>query len=113
MEDVINALHSFPLLQFAVCALVAIVGVFGWMKGERDRKPAPGFGLPAVQMFFDGPLIKALDLLQGIYRLMVELRAEIGKFADERNRKMDEQTQLLREIKDLLAHPPQSPPRRR
>ena len=115
MEDFINALHSFPILQFAVAALVAVVGVLGWMRGERDRKrerEQPDLlGLPAVQMFFDGPLIKALDLLQGIYRLLVELRADLARFANERNEKMDEQTQLLREIAELLKYP--TPPRRR
>jgi hypothetical protein len=68
------------------------------VKAKSRRSSGEG-----VEWYFDGPLGKALDALQGIYREAVEARREQRTFADERNKKLDVQTDLLRDIKECVT----------
>lgn len=82
--------------------LLALVGA----KVKPRRTSGEG-----VEWFYDGPVAKALEIFQGIYRETVEGRREQREFSEARNKKLDEQTNILRQIKECITR--EWPPRRR
>ncbi len=78
--------------------------------GDANREDHPNRA-GGVQWWWDGPVGKALETLQGIYQVSKESRADrqriadetreaLQRFADERNHKMDEQAAILRDIRE-------------
>ncbi len=83
-------------------ALAAFVGA----KVKTRRTSGEG-----VEWFYDGPVANALKIFQGIYTETVEGRREQRQLSEERNKKLDEQTNILRQIKECITR--EWPPRRR
>lgn len=101
MADPVDGLGAFPIIQAAVAGVITIGGAIAAWRGLVSKtRHRTGEG---VEWFFDGPIAKALDTLQSIYRETVEGRKEQQKFADERNKKMDDQTEILRDIREGLT----------
>lgn len=97
MAGPVESLGDFPIIQIAVAAAIAIGAAVAVWRGASG-KPKNGHDFDnGVQWFFDGPIGKALDLLQAIYRVLTEIRVDQQRFADENNRKLDEQAKLLRD----------------
>lgn len=96
--SLVDGLGAFPIIQIAVAGAIAAGAVLAWYRGERS-KPDPGGLPPGASWFFDGPIIKALETLQGIYRVLGEMRADNARFAHEHNEKLDQQIDLLRQIR--------------
>lgn len=86
------------LLQLMMAAGTFVGAALLALVGTRKKQQSDG-----VEWFFDGPLVKALETLQGIYRETVRMREDNQRFATENNQKLDQQIELLREIKDLQS----------
>jgi hypothetical protein len=109
MPEPINSTDSLTVVQivlwfgtFAGGAMAAFLGVRAKLRrnGNGDpREPRRSIG-GGVEWFWDGPVGKVLEILQAIYREQKQIREDAARHADERNRKMDEQTGILREIED-------------
>lgn len=106
---------TLTLLQYAL-GLGTVVGssiaAFIGVKAKMRRKDEHRTSGPGTEWFFDGPIGRALETLQGMARTLDEARAENRRFADERNKKLDVQTELLREIKDNTGEVRSNRPRR-
>jgi len=107
MPEPINSPESLTVVQivlwfgtFAGGALAAFLGVRAKMRrngnGDVPRRSIGG----GVEWFWDGPVGKVLETLQAIYRELKQAREDAARHADERNKKMDEQTGILRDIED-------------
>ena len=102
MADPVNNPETLTFLQYALgvgtaigAALAAFIGVRAKTRRRDDPPATAGAG---VQWFLDGPIGKALDLLDGIYREIKQQREDHQRYANENNRKHDEQTALLRDL---------------
>ncbi len=99
--SVVEALGAFPIIQVAVAGAIAIGAVLAWYRGERAKSDNTGGLPPGATWFFDGPIVKALESLQGCYRVLTEIRTDNQRHADEERRRDEEMTDILRE---LLQH---------
>lgn len=96
--------------QIALLVSGALAGVAAWWHGRKNADTAPppvnAVYPPDARYFFDGPIAKVLDSLQGIYRNSVERRQEATRAHDELRGD-------LADIMDRLPGDGQQPPRRR
>lgn len=102
--SLVDGLVGLPIVQAAVIIASAVAGVLLWLRGEKNKtnSTAESGGLPpGSTWFFDGPIIKALETLQGCYRVLSEIRTDNQRHADEERRRDEEMTDILRE---LLQH---------
>ena len=95
MADPVESLGAFPIIQLAVAAVVGIGGAIAVWKAltVKPRRTA-GEG---VEWFLDGPIAKALDRLEGIYRELRQMREDENRHAHEANEKLDELIDLTRD----------------
>lgn len=101
-NSAVEALGNFPIVQIAIVAVIAFGAVFGWRYGERqptNNNGNNGNG-GGVNVYFDGPLVKALGTLEGILRMMKEVRTDLEKADTRREKQLDEELEILREIRD-------------
>ncbi len=75
-----------PLIQGAIAAGIAAGSAIAYVVGKRRGSSS------------EDTTYK--DLLQGIYRMLTEIRTDNARYANEHNQKMDQQTNVLRDIKD-------------
>ena len=91
----------FSIVQAAVAAAIGLGVAYSWFRGEKGKgrtgKFVEGGG---VQMFFGGPLEKALGFLEGLYRVMGEMRTENKETVAEFRTRHEEELNLLREISE-------------
>jgi hypothetical protein len=98
---------GLTLLQGAV-AIGTILGAA--LAGFLSAKGKARLSGENVEWFFDGPVVKALDILQGIYRENAEGRREQREAADETNKRLDKQIDILNDIRNCVTR--ERPPRR-
>lgn len=111
MADPGDGQAGFTLLQGAVAFGAFLGGALAAFLGAKAKgRRSSGDG---VEWFYDGPIAKALETLQGIYRVLVQSREDQQRFANENNKKLDDQTDILRDIKDCITRERSSSPRRR
>jgi len=96
--SVVDGLASLPIIQAAVIIASTVAGVMLWLRGEKRTREQNGGLPPGASWFFDGPIVKALESLQGCYRILGEIRADNQRFAEEERRRQEEMTEILREI---------------
>lgn len=102
--SLVDGLVGLPIVQAAVIIASAVAGVLLWLRGEKNKTNSTaesGALPPGSTWFFDGPIIKALETLQGCYRVLTEIRTDNQRHADEERRRDEEMTDILRE---LLQH---------
>ena len=89
-----------PLVQVTVGLVVALVATLAYWSGGRGQPtpPPPSSNWQVAK--------EVCDLLQGIYRTLQESRTDNARFADENNQKLDQQTELLRDLRTPLNPPP-------
>lgn len=100
-QTIVDALGAFPIIQIAVAGAIAVGAVLAWYRGERRKDPTAGGLPPGASWFFDGPIVKALESLQGCYRTLQEIRQDNQRHADEQRRREEEQSELIRELLKL------------
>lgn len=104
-------LGPFALLQAAVAVVMVGGAVIAWLRGSNNRteeKP----NTSGVHLYMDGPLQAALssikgicDGVQGIYRVMGEIRTDMDRVADDAGRREEAKLDILRDIRDGHARP--------
>lgn len=94
---------QFPLLQLAgvvlIVALIAVAVIKGWRAMSQQDKQSD---YPKQRWYFDGPLIKALEALEGIYRETKEFRREADEATKERRDQHREHMTAVRELIDRM-----------
>lgn len=102
--SLVDGLVGLPLVQAAVIIASAVAGILLWLRGEKNKTnaTAESGGLPpGSTWFFDGPIIKALETLQGCYRVLTEIRTDNQRHADDARRRDEENIELMRELLKL------------
>ncbi len=100
--SVVEALGSFPIIQVAVAGAIAVGAVLAWYRGERSKTDATSSGLPpGTSWYFDGPVVRALETLQGCYRVLNEIRTDAQRHADDERHRDEEMTEILRKLLEL------------
>lgn len=98
-EASLDKLGQFPILQFFGGLLILMGVAFAIMRGERDKnRGTPNPEPQEARWFFDGPLLKALEALQNIYRELKELRSDNEKIERLRT---DHHREFLDVMRDL------------
>ena len=87
----------FVIVQAAVAAAIGLGIAASWLRGEKSKGRASS-SPNGVSLFFDGPFVKALDILQGMYREFCEMRAENKETVAEFRERHEKELDLLREI---------------
>ncbi len=108
LDQGINNLGPFPILQIAGAILVLATLALAVYKGSRDRRlsidqaPRPG----GTSWYFDGPMNAALETLRDSYRVLCSIDNEAEKWGEEfraQTRMLEQINQRLVEIKDQAA----------
>ena len=105
LDQGINALGPFPILQTAGAILVLSVLALAVYKGSRDRRISMDqMPIPSnTRWYFDGPLNAALETLHDQYKVLCSIDNEVEKFGEEfriHRRLLEDIRQKLVEIKD-------------
>jgi hypothetical protein len=100
-EQSLDKLGQWPILQFFGGIMILAGVAYMIFRGERD-KAQPPHERSEVRLFFDGPLLKALELLEGIYRVLREIRAENKEAARDAEAQHKEMMSELRRVTDRL-----------
>jgi len=96
-NNVIEGLGSFPIIQAVIGAIIAFGAAYGWKYGERKARSSPPND---TQIYLDGPFANMISHLEGIYRLMLEVRNDLSKADERRERNRADEVQILRTIAD-------------
>lgn len=109
MAEPNDSLSGLPLLlQWALYAGAFVGSIIAIIAGVRAKsKPDDVPAIPTagrtVEWFMDGPIAKALETFQGIYRELQQQGKDQQRFANERNQKLDALISEQRETNKLLA----------
>lgn len=104
--SLIDSLANSPLVQAAVLISTVLGTVIAVWRGQKQNSESPaappaatpGGVYPAdARYFFDGPLTRALEFMQGTYRNSAEIRTEMQRNADGVRADLGEIIDLLRE----------------
>ncbi len=114
MPEPLESLSQSPILQWvliggtfvggAIAVWRAVVGkpntesstdILRDMKGVVERLERT---IDAGRVEAAATVAATNGLLQGVYRTLQEMRSENARFANERNQKIDEQTDVLRDV---------------
>jgi hypothetical protein len=91
----------FVIIQLGVVVMMAIGGAYSLWNGRKTSRSRSSIDTGnGVQLFFDGPLNKALGSLEGIYRVLSEMRADNTRAEIEAARRIEAELELLRDIRD-------------
>lgn len=101
MQPEASQFGPFVIIQLAVAAVIGVGAMVALWRGSKSR--ATGSDGGGVQLFFDGPLNKALGSLEGIYRMLIEIRNDNEKHAGAASRENDRLASLMDDIKDGLG----------
>ncbi len=93
-------LGPFVLLQAMIGVVIVGGAVIAWLRGERKQKRGDIEPSGGVSLFFDGPLNAALNTLQGIYRVIVEIRSDQNEAIKEFRLRHERETEILRDIRE-------------
>lgn len=70
----LSGLGPFAILQFFGGLTIVAISLLAWFRGMKDKTALPPvLPIPTqepLQMFFDGPLVTAIELLRGIDRTL-------------------------------------------
>jgi hypothetical protein len=83
MADPIDALSGYPVLQWGLVVGTFVAGALAIWRGVVAKPHRTD---------------DTQDLLKGIYNMLKEQRTDHARFADENNRKIDTETDVLRQI---------------
>lgn len=100
-SSAIEGLGAFPIIQIAVAAVIAVSALMAILRGAKKSKPDDRERAVSM-MYFDGPLVRALDRLDGIYRLSGEMRDDWKNTVVEFRGRHDDELALLREISETM-----------
>lgn len=89
LGEITNKLGEYPILQFGLVVLMAIGSYILWWRKVLPKEDA---------MAIDTPSQRMVNLLEGIYRTLMEIRNENKEFARQQNDRDDEITEQLRRI---------------
>ena len=91
-----------PLVIVQLALFIAIVGtaIVTWMRGDKKKGNNQPESSGGVSLFFDGPLNAALNTLQGIYRVLDEIKDDNRRFHDKMDERHERETEILRDIRD-------------
>jgi hypothetical protein len=90
-----EGLGPFVIIQAAVAVAIGLGIAASWFRGEKSKGRSASGG---VQVYMDGPLVKAIDILQGMYRVLGEMRAENKETVAEFRNRHEAELELLRDI---------------
>jgi hypothetical protein len=90
-----EALGPFVIIQAAVAVAIGLGIAASWFRGEKSKGRSTSDG---VQVYMDGPLVKAIEILQGMYRVLGEMREENKDTVAEFRQRHEAELNLLREI---------------
>ena len=88
MADPVDMLAGNPVLQFALIAGTVVGGAVIAFLGSKGKKGD-----------------SSSDILHGIYRVLGEMRTDNARFANERNKKFDDLTEIVREVEHNTDRP--------
>ena len=105
LEIGLDKLGQWPILQFAAAILMFWAIGYVIVRGLRDKNVEPTHPREVHEQrwYFDGPVIQALNKLEGVYRLLdalVDLKKE--EIAERRAQHV-EHMKAVNELRDLLA----------
>lgn len=122
VPDLETIQHFPPALQYALYAVAFILSIVVMLRGISAKPKDVGYDqglvlleirriLERMERGNDGARVENAaaaaghsDLLQGIYRLLGEMRTDASRHADENNRKLDTLTEVEREVERNTDH---------
>jgi len=94
-----EAFGPFVIIQAAVAVAIGLGIAASWFRGEKLKGRSASGG---VQVYMDGPLVKAIDILQGMYRVLGDMRTENKETVAEFRQRHEAELDLLRDISGTL-----------
>jgi hypothetical protein len=96
LYDALSALGPWFGAGGLTAIIVAYIGTRKPSSEKPDDEPA------SARWFFDGPVQRALDTLEGTYREIRELRKEFGESERDTRERHKEHMEVMRDLTDRL-----------